>query len=259
MSAMSEGISFMLRVRNEEATLEKSVRSLAELTIPHEIVIILHCCTDRSKEIAQALQSERPEHIKVFEYTTEVSRAGYEMLATDANSPHSLCTYYNWCLTKCKGPWVFKWDGDFVATTELLDYLNIRTWSPRSERHFFNACNSTTHNSEPYLQCSLKEYKKYMLWEVPSLHAPCSDFKTGIQITHDSELSTVKSYWYDDPWFNKEDTDEAQIVRGRMKILTDVYGPEPAGFARASNDSDLMYSVCTTLHTNPPPGIYPYA
>jgi glycosyltransferase involved in cell wall biosynthesis len=255
---MSEGISFMLRVRNEEATLEKSIRSLTGLTIPHEIVVVLHCCTDRSAEIVSALHTEFPDRIRVHHYNTEISRAGYEMLATDVTSPHSICTYYNWCLAQCTKPWVFKWDADFVATPELLEYLNTRVWDPRSERHYFKACNSTTSNGEPYLQCSLGEYKKYMLWEVPSLRAPCIDFKTDIGIIHDSELSTVKSYWYDEPWFNKEDTEEAQIVRGRMKTLTDMFGPEPHGFARASNDSDLMNYVFFTIHANPPPGINPY-
>jgi len=256
---MTDGISFMIRARNEEETLERSIRSLSSLTIPYEIVVVLHCCTDKSEEIAMRLQTEKPEQIKVFQYTTEISRAGYELLATDATSPHSFCHYSNWCLAKCTKPWTFKWDADFIATPELLDYLNTRTWVPRSERHYFKACNSTTSNGESYLQCSLLGYKKYMLWEVPLMRAPCSDFKTDIRITHDSELSSIKSYWYDDPWFMKEDTEEAQVVRGRMKTLTDFYGSEPVGFARASNDSELMYRVCSTLRTNPPPGINPYA
>jgi hypothetical protein len=221
-------------------------------------VIILHCCTDKSKEIAHALQSEKPDHIKVFEYTTEVSRAGYEMLATDAISPHSLCTYYNWCLAKCKGPWIFKWDGDFIATPELIEYLNAGSWTPRSERHYFLACNSTTSNGEPYLQCGLHSYTKYMLWEVPHMKEAWMDFNTGIRLIHDSELSVIKKYWFDEPWYNKENSEEAQQVKERMKILVDTYGPEPSGFARASNDSDLMYRVCTTLRTNPPAGINPY-
>ncbi len=248
----------MIRARNEEATLEKSIRSLIPLTIPHEIVVILHCCTDRSEEIVTHLQVEYPDRIKVYSYTTEVSRAGYELLATDATSPHSFCEYSNWCLAQCKKPWVFKWDADFVATPELLDYLNTRTWSPRPECIYFDACNSTTSNGEPYLQCGLRGYYKYMLWEVPYTAGTITNIKTGIRITHDSDLSTIKSYWYDDPWFMKEDTEEAQTVRGRIKILTDFYGPEPAGFARASNNSDLMYRICSTLRSNPPAGINPY-
>jgi len=256
---MSEGISFMIRARNEERTLEKSIRSLLQVSIPCEIVVILHCCTDRSEEIMTALQAEFPDRIKVYIYTTEVSRAGYELLATDASSPHSFCHYSNWCLAKCEKPWVFKWDADFIATPELIDYLNSNAWAPRSERIYFNACNSNTSNGEPYLQCGLQGYSKYMLWEIPHLiGSNITDIKTGITITHDSELSSVKSYWYDTPWFMKEDTDEAHSVKERMKTLTEFYGPEPAGFARASNNSDLMYRVCSTLRTSPPAGINPY-
>ena len=50
-----EGISFIIKVRNEETTLEQCIRSLFPLTVPHEIIVILHCCTDRSKEIAETL------------------------------------------------------------------------------------------------------------------------------------------------------------------------------------------------------------
>ena len=249
----------MLRVRNEEATIEKSIRSLAGLTIPHEIVVFLHCCTDRSEEIVIALQAEYPDRIRIHHYKTEISRAGYEMLVTDASSPHSICTYYNWCLANCTKPWTFKWDADFVATPELITYLNNGTWTPRSERHLFLACNSTSSNGEPYLQCGIEGYKKYVMWEVPALREKYTDFNTGIRIIHDSELSTIKGYWYDDPWYIKEDTEEARQVRDRMKSIVDMFGPEPVGFARASNDSEMMYRVFITLRANPPPGINPYA
>jgi len=34
-----DGISFIVRARNEEETLEASLRSLKDLTIPHEIFV----------------------------------------------------------------------------------------------------------------------------------------------------------------------------------------------------------------------------
>jgi glycosyltransferase involved in cell wall biosynthesis len=89
-----EGISFIIRARNEEATLEESIRSLLEVTVPKEIIVILHLCTDSSQAIATRLASENS-CIRVYTYDVEISRAGYETLATDTNSPHSLMTYYN--------------------------------------------------------------------------------------------------------------------------------------------------------------------
>ena len=93
---MNDGISFMVRIRNEEQTLEKSIRSLFKLTIPHEINLILHCCTDNSLSIAKQLASEN-KNIKIYTYDYSISRAGYENLATDINSHHSLVHYYNYC------------------------------------------------------------------------------------------------------------------------------------------------------------------
>ena len=55
---MNNGISFMVRVRNEEKTVESSIRSHFDLTIPHEINIFLHCCTDDSETIARKLADE---------------------------------------------------------------------------------------------------------------------------------------------------------------------------------------------------------
>jgi len=256
--AATEGISFMLRVRNEEATLEKSIRSLSGLTIPHEIVIVLHCCTDRSEEIAHMMQSEKPDMIKIFQYNNEISRAGYELLATDAESQHSFVNYSNWCLSKCTMPWVFKWDGDFISTPELISYLNAGIWTPRVERHYFAACNSTSANKEPYLHGGLTKYTKFVFWEVPNTSSTPVDIHTGVNFTHDSELSSVKNYWYNEPWYNKEDSDEARKVRDRIKVLSDLFGPEPPGFARGSNNSELMYRSFTSIRASPPTGINPY-
>lgn len=253
-----KGISFMMRIRDEEATLEKSVRSLSELSIPHEIVIVLHCCTDRSKEIAEMLQGERPDTIKIFQYDNEISRAGYELLATDAESLHSFVQYSNWCLSKCTKPWIFKWDGDFIATPELISYLNAGDWTPRIERHYFAACNSTSANREPYLHGGLTKYTKFVFWEVPNTNSTPVDIHTGVNLIHASELSSIKNYWYNEPWYTKEDTVEAQQVRDRIKTLTDLFGPEPPGFARGSNDSELMYRSFTSIRANPPDGINPY-
>ena len=77
------GISFILRARNEEAYLTQSLTSLLSLTIPHEIVIILHKCTDQSKDIALDAQAKGGQ-IRIYETDHSLSKAGYETLATPA-------------------------------------------------------------------------------------------------------------------------------------------------------------------------------
>ena len=107
------GISFIVRIRNEEKVLARSIRSLVSLTIPHEIILILHQCTDKSPEIAATLATENP-HVRILTYNHTVSRAGYETLATDASSDHSFVRYSNWCREQARHPWMFRWDADFV-------------------------------------------------------------------------------------------------------------------------------------------------
>ena len=141
------GISFIVRIRNEEATLTRSVRSLISLTIPHEIVLILHRCTDRSPSIAFGLAKENP-HVRIVTYDHVVSRAGYETLVTDAKSDHSFVQYSNWCAEQAQYPWMFRWDADFVMTRPLLDYINLQEWTPKNMRIGLTSKNKTHENQE---------------------------------------------------------------------------------------------------------------
>jgi glycosyltransferase involved in cell wall biosynthesis len=228
------GISFMVRVRNEENTLEESIRSLFGLTIPHEIIIILHLCTDKSEEIAERLSKEN-NNIKIHKYTNEISRAGYELLATDSDSIHSITYYYNWCLALTNCHWVFKWDGDFISTTSLIDFLNDRTWEEENIKYFIN-CNNTTHqNKEPYLMCGLMHYIKYYFWEMGYFKIDNKGIYLDITVTHASELTELKEYWKKIPWYQTETTEEAIIVNERMQKLVNDFGVEEEGLARASN------------------------
>jgi hypothetical protein len=231
-----EGISFLVRIRDEEHVLERSIRSLFTLTIPYEIVLVLHLCTDKSSEIAQRLAEENPA-IKIYTYDIEVSRAGYETLATDVNSPHSFVTYYNWCLAKTSYSWIFKWDADFLATPPLLNFLNTNTWTKQKIAYRISCRNADSNNVELYLMGSLKECAKYWFWEVPYFEESTQyiNIDHSINIEHVSSLAVLKKYWNNLPWFETEQSEEAVIVKNRIDRLTQEYGIEPKGLARASN------------------------
>lgn len=233
-----EGISFVVRVRNEEATLEDSIRSLLNITIPKEILIFLHLCTDRSHEIATRLASENA-CIQLFTYNVEISRAGYETLATDANSPHSLSTYYNWCFSKAKHVWKCKWDADFTLTPELLQYINTNKWSEHSKIINIGAKNGTSvERGDYFFSCDVK-YVKHIFWEVHYFTYYPNIYKktvlSDIFINHNSELSSIKSYWKEEPWYLHENSEEARTVKSRMEKLIAEFGPEPTGLARSMN------------------------
>ena len=227
-----DGISFVVRVRNEEQTLEQSLRSLKGLRIQHEIVVILHLCTDRSKEIAESLMSELP--IRIIEYNIPVSRAGYENMVTDAESQHSLVTYYNWSFSHAKYIWKFKWDADFIASVELCEYLNSNSWgNTDATKVYFVAKSVDAENVEGYLFNGNTVYKKYYFWEF--LDGQYIPRRTNIQIEHASKLSEFKSYWNEDPWFYNSNSEEAKNIRKKYEILSNICGKELVGQARASN------------------------
>ena len=233
------GISFLVRCRNEEATLAQSLDSLKALAIEHEIIVVLHRCTDRSADIAATAADTNP-NIRIYTYDTEISVAGYQTLVTDYASPHSFMSYCNWCRAKATKPWIFKWDADFIASPALIKYLNEGDWrSKQSSQIIIHAKDETGKNYEPYLSCGLTGYGKYIFWEVPLYIPPIASttLDAAIYIEHASKLATMKSYWTElrRPWFETEQSEEAAIVKGRMDRLIADFGPEPQGMARAAN------------------------
>ena len=247
---MNNGISFMVRVRNEEKTLESSIRSLFDLTIPHEINIFLHCCTDDSETIARKLADENV-NIRIFIYSNKVSRAGYETLATNSNSEHSLITYYNYCFSQRTKIWSFKWDSDFVASPALINFLNSTEWMYNNTNYKITYKSPINSASEIYLSCCCSGYVKYLFWEVIhySKNATNITLDDSIYINHVSVLSDVKSYWYEQPWYLTEDSEEAKNVKLRIEKLNQDYGKEPIGMARALNpecDSINLKIINTT-------------
>lgn len=233
---MSFGVSFMVRVRDEARTLRKSIESLASLPIPYEIVLVLHNCTDGSDVIAEDLARENS-RIRVFRYTQKVSRAGLETLCTDAGSVHSLPFYSNWCLAKCRFKWVFKWDADFAMTDGMRAYLSEELVKQKNARIIFAAVNSTSRNTEAYLADCLTHYGKMVFWEIPfySSNSTKLVLSEDVYVIHDSELTDLKQYWMDDPWYVFENSIEAKIVSWRVDKLRLDFGKEPVGMARASN------------------------
>jgi len=233
-----EGISFIVRVRDEEKTLDACLRSLLAVAVPKEILVFLHLCTDRSAEIANRLAAEHP-CIRTFVCDVELSRAGYETLATDAASPHSLMSHLNGCYAKATKRWKCKWDADFTLTPELLDYINKGDWSKHSKVLRLGAKNSTSIEQNDYFSSCDVTYKKYIFWEVPYFMFYPGHYEkknlADIFITHNSELSECKSYWKAEPWYRTEDSDEARLVASRMDRLIAEFGAEPVGLARSMN------------------------
>lgn len=239
-----EGISFIVRVKNEEEFLERSIRSLIGITAPHDIHIILNNCTDRSKEIAELLQSEgMPIHIYTYDYS--ISRAGYENLVTDETSDHSLVKYYTWCFNKGKHDWLFKWDADFIMTDELKSLINTNKWikTDKFTCYYLQARNVDSNSAEDHLFSGPFCIKKYIFWEFIAPIGERIQLDAGeAHMLHLSELKKPKSYWLANPWFMDSNKPEAIVLLNKYKSLIEVCGSEPVGSARRANpDNDLCY------------------
>ena len=111
-------ISVMLRVRNEEEYLLASVGSIIDSV--DEVVLIDNLSTDATPAIIRSLRRKYPTKVKAHDYPSPIRRVGRENwgLATHRRyrrSPHLASNFYNWCLHRCSGPYILKWDGDMVA------------------------------------------------------------------------------------------------------------------------------------------------
>lgn len=214
----------------------------------HEIIVVLHLCNDGSREIAELERGQNP-NIRIFDYDVEISRAGYETLATDSDSPRSISTYYNWCLAKSSKPWKFKWDADLIATPTLIAYLNGRTWteSPATAIFLSAISHDGYSNTEAFLMCGIHKYGKYIFWEVPSNWNSVEPKRlvvdpSVVTIEHATSLTVLRPYFKDTPWFQVEDTEEARLFKARVDRLTRDFGVEPLGMARANNPlADAIY------------------
>jgi glycosyltransferase involved in cell wall biosynthesis len=112
----------MIRIRNEVEFLEAAVRSLEPLV--DEVVLIDNLSSDGTADIIRRLESRFQDTILAYRYDHDVVRVGGETwkLATEpvgARSPRLLSNYYNWCLQRCSGPYILKWDGDMIALESL--------------------------------------------------------------------------------------------------------------------------------------------
>jgi glycosyltransferase involved in cell wall biosynthesis len=233
------GISFVIRARNEEAYLAACLFSLKGLRVNHEIIVILHKCTDRSKAIVEeALAGGQP--IRILETNQDLSKAGYETLITPVNHPASLMSFYTWCFSHAKYRWVLKWDADFTASPELVEFFNTGLILDEvTPVHYTIPCQMTADvvNREKYLFNCLQPYEKWMFWEVPSFPSTVEGRSIDAKI-YTIPHTVLKSYWKEPPWFIGKDA----FLEKQYEKLVQICGPEPVGASRAQcKDCETPY------------------
>ena len=124
LSAKKNGVSGLMRVKDDEEFIEQSIDSCIEAL--DELVIVYNGCTDRSPEIIKKKALQYKGKIKYYEYkpivyANNLSKEEYEFIkAQPSDSPHLLANYYNFGLSKVSYKYVMKIDADQVYFTERL-------------------------------------------------------------------------------------------------------------------------------------------
>lgn len=238
-------ITFVIKARNEAATLREALMSLHLFSDPYHVLVVLHRCTDPSKQIVDAYTKEdKPTRVQltVVEYEEPVSRAGIECFVTEASHPRSLASYYGFCRNQTHTPWLFKWDADFIMTPALAEFLHQRRLQvsdpPTRIGIYTLSSDEKTRGCEPYLTNALDGYTKFMFWEIPTFRAGSKAEKappTALIRHDDNPTKTRKSYWDEPAWYF-DGSDPLLLKRHQYVenvLLKDV--PHERDFARHGN------------------------
>ena len=239
----STAISFMVRCRDAEATLERALTTLECLLrygVRYEIVVILHRCTDRSRHIAERYMSVAPVSVRIFTYDHEVSRAGLETYVTDEDHASSFVTYSNWCLARTRAPFVFKWDSDFEmndeVAKEIASTLEEDEGIPLTVHIPTRFKDGQPAADEPWLSSALVKYVKNVFWEVP-MYLPHRTIKLRNEFLHnDTPSDPPKNYWHAEPWFSKEREGQSNVFRRRFNMIRTLHNV-PNDMARCCSTS----------------------
>ena len=244
------GVSFVIRARNEARALFDNFISLRDIKIPHEIVLVLHRCTDESRTVAEAWQKQGLP-IRIIEDLTPVSRAGYETLVTPSLHPNSLPEFYNRSFGYARYNWLCKWDADFVATEYLRDFINnaldIACVKPQAYRLHCDLGGDVICHEE-YLFNAWLWYGKHYCWEYCQQTEPREVIKLEPLAIQSISPTIIKSYWKEAPWFLLPESYDEGLAE-KYNTLVGIIGPEPPAFARSNNPDFQAHWEKLLAHT----------
>jgi glycosyltransferase involved in cell wall biosynthesis len=108
------GVSGYLRVYNEAETLALCIKSVVNAL--DELIIVVQESSDNSLQIAEALEQEYPNKIRVFAYP-------FINFTEDINNIHSFVNYSNFVLSKCRYSYGVKIDADQIYISAKLQMI----------------------------------------------------------------------------------------------------------------------------------------
>ena len=117
-------VSGILRVKNDSRFIRDCIESCIDAL--DELIIVHNDCTDNSPSVIERMREQYPDKIKVFEYPYKVYGPGLTKEEYDyacslpADSPHLLCNYYNFALSKVTSDYAMKIDADQFYFPDVL-------------------------------------------------------------------------------------------------------------------------------------------
>ena len=121
---LRSGVSGIMRVKNDAEFIEASIDSC--INALDELVIVYNDCSDNSPELIYKKQMQYPDKIKVYEYKHKIysinlTKEEYEYAKSlPSDSPHLLCNYYNFALSKVTCQYAMKIDADQIYFSDKL-------------------------------------------------------------------------------------------------------------------------------------------
>jgi hypothetical protein len=252
------GISFVIRARNEARALFDNFLSLREMPVKHEIIVVLHRCSDESRKVAEEWQKQGLP-IRIFEDQTPISRAGYETLITPVSHPNSLPEFYNRAFGHAQYRWLVKWDADFKATPYFLEFVRQIDIAENRPMSYQLACalGETVVCHEEYMFNTWRGFGKYFCWESVLQDPARESIRIDDKCILSDEPAPIKPYWREAPWFLHPDTCD-EILATKYEQLVAMVGPEPPGFARSNNPDFIAHwdKLATAMAALEQYGIY---
>ena len=128
---LMQGISLIIRAKNEELNVKLCIESVVDLV--EEIIFVDNGSTDNTYSAVEQY-AKKYKNIKLYKYDISVYRAGIaHKEALEKGNPNTLGLFYNWCLSKSTMNNVFKWDADFLCIRnnfiDLVNKYNVKIYT----------------------------------------------------------------------------------------------------------------------------------
>lgn len=192
------GLSAFVRCQNEEEFIVASL--LSAYRVFDEIVVIMNCSTDRTRELVEDLVTDHPK-IRLLDYPHRCQPIGPGYFeGVQAAPDSSLARYYNWCLGQTTFSHVCKWDGDMVATPDLEQ---VRNHIPKADVVFFDgmdAIGQPTTGLEPRIFKFDPARARYVDWDLYEVLQHDYSEMTAVQEKCYLHMKLVKREWIHKTW-----------------------------------------------------------